>query len=355
MFNADEESVMRRQRRQPQTLLARRVWTVLARRGWRRLPVVGSFVVGSLVIGVLGVAAPSVGADTFCDLSPTAEGVGIDFSRPLAEIRSSASNRLPFFQTIINALPANTPKFVRSLYAGDLRIVTAAQKVTTTKQAQQLAQQSVALSTTTLGRAAVKWITKRCAVPDTIDVITIGPDTKVPKTTTSPTNPANPARQTTPTSAKASTFNPCSIITRQDATTALEADPGPGDSTPTPGGGQCSYGTDGGAIILNVVKGPSALGNSAKEAVNRMNAGALASKAQDTKGEIIYDTLPGIGDGAFVIGTGTSPDKGFTSASVAFYKGDTLVTILLSFHPADRNPVTQVTNLAKTVATLVPR
>ena len=348
---------MRRQRRQPWPLLAPRARTGLAPRSWRPRAIVATFVVGSLVVGVLGIATPSAQADTFCDLSPTAEGVGIDFSRPLAEIRTSASNRLPFFQNIIKALPANTPKSVRALYAGDLRIVTAAQKVTTTKQTQQLAQQSVALSTTTSGRAAVKWITKRCSIPDTIDVITIGPDTKVPKTTTPPTKPANPARQTTPTSAKAptGTFNPCSIITRQNATTALEADPGAGDSTATPAGGQCSYSTDGGAIILNVVKGPSALGNSAKEAVNRINASALASKAQDTKGEIIYDTLPGIGDGAFVIGTGTSPDKGFTSASLAFYKGDTLVTILLSFHPADRNPVTHVTNLAKTVATLLPR
>ncbi len=69
----------------------------------------------------------------------------------------------------------------------------------------------------------------------------------------------------------------------------------------------------------------------------------------------IYDTLPGIGDGAFVIGTGSSPDKAFTSASLAFYTGDTLVVILLSFHPATRNPIPQVTNLAKAVAPLTPR
>ena len=148
---------------------------------------------------------------------------------------------------------------------------------------------------------------------------------------------------------------PCSVITRQNATAALGADPGPGDSTSTPAGGQCSYGTDGGGIILNIVKGPSALGNNAKAAVTRMTASALASKAKDTKGDVIYDTLPGIGDGAFVIGTGSSPDKAFTSASLAFNTGDTLVTILLSFHPATSNPVTQVTNLAKAVAPLVPR
>lgn len=328
---------------------------VPCRRGrWTGPFVVGVLVIGSLFVGALGFSMPAARADTFCDLSRTSDGVGIDFGRPLAEIRSSASATLPFFQKIAEFLPVDTPKSVRSLYAGDLRIVAAAAKVTTTKQAQQLARQSIALSKSASGRAAVKWITGRCAEPD---IIAIGPDTKAPKTTTPPTKPANPTRQTTPTQTNtpAGRFDPCSVLTRRDATTALGAEPDPGDSTPTRAGGQCSYGTDGGGIILNIVKGPSALGSNAKEAVTRMNASALASKANDTKGDIIYNTLPGIGDGAFVIGTGSSADKAFTSASLAFYTGDTLVTILLSFHPATSNPVTQVTNLAKAVAPLVPR
>ena len=327
------------------------------RRGRRNRSFVGSLVVGSLVLGAFGFNVPSARADTFCDLSPTAEGVGIDFGRPLTEIRSSATARLPFFQKIAKFLPADTPKSVHSLYAGNERIVAAAAKVTTTKQAQQLARQSFALNTSASGRTAVKWITGRCAAPDTIEIVSIAADTKVPKTTTPPTRPANPARQTAPASAQAplGKIDPCSVITRRDATQALGADPGSGDATPTPAGGQCSYGTDGGGIILNIVKGPSALGTTAKEAITHMNASALASKANDAKGDIVYDTLPGIGDGAFVIGTGSSPDKAFTSASLAFYTGDTLVTILLSFHPATRNPISQVTNLAKAVAPLTPR
>ena len=316
---------------------------------------IGTFAIGSLVIGALGFSVQVARADTYCDLSPTSEGIGIDFGHPLAEVRLSASTRLPFFQNIAKFLPADTPNSVRSLYAGDLRIVAAATRATTAKQAQLLARQSVALSTSASGRAAVKWITGRCAVPDTADVIAIGPETTVSKRTAPPTKPANPARQTAPPrpNPTAGTFDPCSIVLRQAATQALGADPGPGDSTPTKAGGQCSFGSDGGAIILNIVKGPSSVGNTAREAVSRMNASALASKAQDTTGEVIYDTVPGIGDGAFVIGTGSSPDKGFTSGSLAFYKGDTLVTILLSFHPATRDPISQVTNLGRAVAPLV--
>ena len=63
-----------------------------------------------------------------------------------------------------------------------------------------------------------------------------------------------------------------------------------------------------------------------------MNASALGQKATDTKGDVMYDTLPAVADGAFVIGHGSNPGK-FSAASLAFYAGDTLVTILLTFDP----------------------
>ena len=74
----------------------------------------GSFVVGALVVGLLamatlGLSVPSAPADTFCDLSPTADGVSIDFGRPLAEIRSSATARLQFFQKIASSYPPTRP------------------------------------------------------------------------------------------------------------------------------------------------------------------------------------------------------------------------------------------------------
>ena len=253
-------------------------------------------------------------------------------------------------------MPPDAPKSVRSLLASGALLVAKAAKVTTTNEATQLARRSVALSSSASVRAAVKWIAKRCSPPDTIETVYVGADAKAPKTATLPTRPANPARAAAVPSrpAPADTFDPCSVITRQDATAALGFDPGPGDSTPTPAGGQCQYATDAGAINLNVVKGPSKLGKNAKDAVFRMNASALGQKATDTKGDVIYDTLPGVADGAFVIGHGSNPGK-FSAASLAFYAGDTLVTILLTFHPATLSPVTQVTNLAKTVALQLPR
>ena len=161
----------------------------------------------------------------------------------------------------------------------------------------------------------------------------------------------NPPRSVAPTTSPAArTSDPCSIIPSRLAAVALGADPGPSDATTVLNGGQCSYGNDIGGIIVTIVRGPSALGKSAKDAVNEGNARALSALAEDPKPDVIYNTLPGIGDGAFVIGTGSSPDKAFTSASLAFYAGDTMVTILLSFHPATRNPVTEIISLAKSVA-----
>ncbi len=313
-------------------------------------------VLGMLVPGVVAVTVSPARADTFCDLSPTSAGIGIDFAQPTAQIRSSATAQLPFFRGVAKLLPSDAPKSVRALYAGDLSVVARAAKVSTAAEVERLARQSFALSTSASGRAAVKWLEGRCRVPDTIDVVTIGPDNKATKATSPTTGPPNPARVATPpTSTAGGPFDPCSIIPAQLAATALGADPGPGDSTSTRTGGQCSYGTDAGGLIVTIVRGPLALGKTAKDAVLSANTVALASKARDTKGDLVYNTLPGIGDGAFVIGTGASPDKAFTSASLTFYKGDSWVTLLLSYTPAVRDPVTQITSLAKSVAPLVSR
>ena len=164
-----------------------------------------------------------------------------------------------------------------------------------------------------------------------------------------------PRSVATPPSQAAKTFDPCSIIPPRFAAAALGADPGPGAATTVPNGGQCSYGNDVGAIIVSIVRGPSALGKTAKDAVNNGIAKTLAGTAENQNPDVIFNTLTGIGEGAFVIGTGSSPDKGFTSASLTFYTGDTYVSILLSFHPATQNPVTQITALARSVAPLVPR
>ncbi len=331
------------QQRALRSTCARPTWAVL-------------MVTASLVLGAMLASAPVAEADTFCDLSPTSDGIGIDFGQPFAAVRSSAAGQVVVMQQVLKLIPADAPNYVRVLFAGDLAIAKQTIKVASAAQAKRLARQSVAVVSSVSGRAAVKWLEGRCRVPDTIDVVTIGPDTKVAKSTTPTTARPNPARASTPPgSGPATAFDPCAIIPSQLAATVLGAGPGNGDSTATMNGGQCSYGTDGGGLIVTTVIGMSALGKTAKEAVMNANASALASKARDTKGEVIYDTLPGIGDGAFVIGSGASADKAFTSASLTFYTGDTWVSILLSYHPATRNPVTEIILLARSVAPLVPR
>lgn len=302
----------------------------------------------SLAIGLTVINAPAARADSFCD-SPTSEGVGIDFTQTPNSIRLRAAALLSTFEQLAKRLSSDTPKYVRVLLATDLAIVTKATKVTSVAEAKRPARQAVALSTSVSGRAAVKYLFVKCNAPDPVD------DTKAPKTTTPATRPPNPARGTpTPTGAAAkSGFDPCSIVPQRLAATALGGDPGPGDSTLTLQGGQCSYGNDVGSIIVTIVKGPSILGSTAKEAVMTTSAGALAGIAKATQ-PVIYNTLTGIGDGAFVTGTGADPEKAFTSASLTFYIRDTFVTILLSFTPATTEPVPRVTALAKSVAPLVP-
>lgn len=106
-------------------------------------------------------------------------------------------------------------------------------------------------------------------------------------------------------------------------------------------------------LIVTMVKGPLPNGMTAKEWVTNANAAALAGIAKATQ-PVIYNTLTGIGDGAFVTGTGADPTKAFTSASLTFYVRDTFVTLLLSFTPATSEPVPSVTALARLVAPLVP-
>lgn len=314
----------------------------------RRSTLVGLLVTASLALtGVL--ASPlQARADSFCD-SPTSTGVGIDFTQTPNSIRLSAASLLSTFQQLAKRVPPDAPKYVRLLLAADLVLVTKATKVTSTTEANGLARHAVALSTSVSGRAAVKYLFVKCNLPDPVD------ETDAPKTTQPATRSPNPARATpTPTTPAASgTADPCSIIPQQLAATALGTDPGPGESVPTPQGGQCSYGTDGGGLIVTMVKGPLPNGMTAKEWVTNANAAALAGIAKATQ-PVIYNTLTGIGDGAFVAGTGADPTKGFTSASLTFYVRDTFVTLLLSFTPATSEPVPRVTALARSVAPLVP-
>jgi hypothetical protein len=99
----------------------------------------------------------------------------------------------------------------------------------------------------------------------------------------------------------------CSLITEQEASTALGADPGPGQDTTSHGASSCMYGTSPKIVTVNLV--PSR----GKAAYDQLRAHAPAGRVVD---------VAGVGDGAF--GTSSGPATG-----IDFYKGDAFVAIVL--------------------------
>lgn len=274
-----------------------------------------------LVFGGTLANAPAARADTFCDLSPTSDGVGIDFAQPLDTLRSYAVAVLPFYQHVAKLLPSNAPKSIRLLFAGDLVVVTKATKVTSTAEAKRLAHQSLALSTSASGRAAIKWLVERCNAPDPPDSGV--PDTKATKPTTPPTRPLNPARATTapkvpvaPGGAKPA-LDPCSLVTEAEATAALGADPG---LARRPDASQCVYGpgfADTSSATLTVAVAPYG-----KDAF-----AATATMASDVRPEIgEYYQAVTVADRAFNFGK-TDDKNPADSSTVNFLKGDRVVVV----------------------------
>ncbi|MCU1399389.1 MAG: hypothetical protein JWN62_2498 [Acidimicrobiales bacterium] len=156
--------------------------------------------------------------------------------------------------------------------------------------------------------------------------------------TTIETAAATTGATTAPTAAAEAApteFDPCSVITEQDVTTALGVDPGPGEPTPEVWGGQCSY--DSGTVILNVLIGDAHLGG--KAGYDTYLAGAQQGESNDTSGRSVFEVLDGIGDGAFVNGGGPI-------AGAAFYAGDTTVTLTVALGDATLpTPIAQATAL----------
>jgi hypothetical protein len=171
-------------------------------------------------------------------------------------------------------------------------------------------------------------------------VISTAPSSATPATTpdTTTETAAATAATTAPTAAAETApteFDPCSVITEQDVTTALGSDPGPGDPTPEVWGGQCSY--DSGTVLLNVLIGDTHLGG--KAGYDTYLAGAQQGKSNDTSGRSVFEVLDGIGDGAFVNGGGPI-------AGAAFYVGDTTVTLTVALGDATLpTPIAQATAL----------
>lgn len=162
------------------------------------------------------------------------------------------------------------------------------------------------------------------------------PDTTI-ETATATADTAATTASTAPAEIAPTEFDPCSIITEQDVTTALGTDPGSGEPTPEAWGGQCNY--DSGTVILNVLIGDAHLGG--KAGYDTYLAGAQQGKSNDTSGRSVFEVLAGIGDGAFVNGGGPI-------AGAAFYSGDTTVTLTVALGDITLpTPIAQATALMR--------
>jgi len=100
----------------------------------------------------------------------------------------------------------------------------------------------------------------------------------------------------------------CTLVTEQDASTALGTAAGPGKSAVASGGSRCIYGS--GALIVSTDAQGKTAYDKGRAAIKSAPAGTWAQ-------------VSGLGDGAFVT-------HGGLTASVEFYKGATMVSIILS-------------------------
>jgi hypothetical protein len=124
----------------------------------------------------------------------------------------------------------------------------------------------------------------------------------------------------------------CSVVTEQEASTALGADPGPGQETPPGAGGAggCVYGA--GSSVVRVTVDASGVGKAIYDGDRSSYPSASATD------------VPGVGDGAFEITTSAS------QVTVYFYKGGTFVSITLDTAATTGPPKDQVIALATTAA-----
>ena len=108
----------------------------------------------------------------------------------------------------------------------------------------------------------------------------------------------------------------CTLVTEQDASTALGAAAGPAKSAVVAGGSRCIYG-NGALIVSTDAQGKTAY-DKGRAAIKSAPSGTWAQ-------------VSGLGDGAFVA-------HGGPIASVEFYKGTTMVSIILSGSGPSRRP-----------------
>ena len=120
----------------------------------------------------------------------------------------------------------------------------------------------------------------------------------------------------------------CSLITEQEASTALGSDPGPGVADTLGIATSCTFGTP--PSILRVDLVPTDGKASYEHALGLAKAHPVV-------------TISGVGDGAFGTFNGTV-------GSIEFYKGDAVVSILLAANGASTPSQDKLTVLAKQAA-----
>jgi hypothetical protein len=151
------------------------------------------------------------------------------------------------------------------------------------------------------------------------------PSSQVTAAAGSPTTPA----------ASGGNDHPCLVVTEQEASSALGADPGPGQETPpgAAGLGTCVYGA--GSSVVRVSVDASGVGKAIYD-------GDRSTVTGDNPASV-FD-VAGVGDGAFETPTGAS------EATVYLYKGTTFVEITLGTAATTGPPKDQVIVLATAAA-----
>jgi hypothetical protein len=137
----------------------------------------------------------------------------------------------------------------------------------------------------------------------------------------------------TPPGAPGGNPHACSLVTEQEASTALGADPGPGQETSSavPGVGNCVYGR--------------LVGPGVRVSVDTSGVGkAIYEGARSSYPSSQVTDVPHVGDGAFEIVTSDS------QVTVYLYKGGTSASITLTTAATTGPPKDQGIALAKTAA-----
>ena len=125
----------------------------------------------------------------------------------------------------------------------------------------------------------------------------------------------------------------CTLITEQDVTVALGADPGPGNGAVRAKGSTCGYGGTS-KYSVNVTMVPA-----------NGKATYDTAKSMDPTADAVAVDVPGVGDAAF--GIFHAP-----FATVEFYKGNAFVSVMVSSTIGDTSvtPKDQALALAKVAA-----